>query len=93
MPSCNELDSDNAIGKFIFNVTTYIQKSSMLKKGLYNTVVEEQKLVRYQRRLSAILWDTFTGSASYKDILLRGLNPKLSASFLWNTLKGIINKS
>lgn len=88
---CNQLENDNAIGKFVFNVTTYIQKSSILKKGLFNTVLEEQKLTRYQRRLSAILWDTFTGSASYKDILLRGLNPKLSASFLWNTLKGIIN--
>jgi len=90
---CNQLDFDNIIGKFIFNITTYVQKSSLLKKGLYNTVVCEQKKARYQRRLSAILWDTFTGSAPYRDILLRGMNPKLSSSFIWNTLKGILNNT
>ena len=90
---CDQLDFDNGIGKFIFKITTFIQKSSILKRGLYNTVKKEQKKVRYQRRLSAILWDTFTGSAPYRDILLRGMNPKLSASFLWNTIIGIVNKS
>ena len=91
--ACNELDFDNVLGKFIFNVTTLIQKSSILKKGLYLTVVNEQKKVRYQRRLSSILWDTFTGSAPYKDILWRGFDPRVGASFLWNTLKGIFTKS
>lgn len=89
---CNGLEFDNRIGKLIFDITSLIQKSSFLKKGLYNTVVHEQKLVRYQRRLSAILWDTFTGSAPYKDILWRGMNPKLITSLLRNIIKGTFTK-
>jgi len=91
--ACNELDFDNTLGKFIFNVTTFIQKSSILKEGLYRTVENEQKKVRYSRRLSAMLWDTFTGSAPYKDILRRGIDPRVGAAFLWNTLRGIFSKS
>jgi len=89
---CNGLDQDNAIGKFIFNLTTIIQKSSLLKKGLFKTVVSEQSKTRYQRRLSAILWDTFTGSAPYTDIMIRGLDPRVWGAFLWNTSKGIFTK-
>ena len=85
---CNQLDFDNSIGKFIFNVTSIIQKSGILKKGLYNTVAKEQSKVRYQRRLSSILWDTFTGSAPYTDILRRGLDPRISANFLANIFNG-----
>ncbi len=90
---CNKLDFDNAIGKFIFNVTTVIQKSSILKKGLFNTVLSEQSKVRYQRRLSAILWDTFTGSAPYADILQRGIDPRLTLSFMMNLFNGKVNNS
>ena len=70
-----------------------MQKSSLLKKGLYKTIVKEQSKARYQRRLSAILWDTFTGSAPYADIMQRGLDPRMSASFILNMLNGKIKKS
>jgi flavin-dependent dehydrogenase len=90
---CNRLDFDNAIGKFIFNITTVVQKSGLLKKGLYKTILKEQSRVRMNRRLSAILWDTFTGSAPYADILQRGLDPRLSTSFIWNMLNGKIKNN
>ena len=88
---CNELNLDNSIGKGIFALTTIIQKSPMLKKGLYNMVVKEQQLDSEKRRMSSILWDTFTGSAPYKDILKRGLNPLVGSSLVLNTLKRSMN--
>lgn len=90
---CSKLDFDNSIGKLIFNVTALIQKSGFMKKGLYNSVVNEQNKVRYQRKLSAILWDTFTGSAPYADILRRGLDPVISAKFIINMFTDKINNS
>lgn len=90
---CDELNLDNAIGKGIFALTTIIQKSNILKKGLYNMVVKEQQLVSEKRRMSSILWDTFTGSAPYKDILKRGLNPLVGSNLILNTLKRSMNRS
>lgn len=85
-PVCNDLDGDNTIGKFIFAVTTLIQKSPMMKRGILSLVRSEQKLEGYQRRMSAVLWDTFTGSAPYKNIFIRFINPRLNLKFVWHIL-------
>jgi flavin-dependent dehydrogenase len=89
---CNELNLDNNIGKGIFALTTIIQKSPLLKKGLYKMVVKEQRKDSKKRRMSSILWDTFTGSAPYTDILRRGLNPLVGSNLILNTLKGTFNR-
>lgn len=90
-PICTNLNRDNTIGKLIFMVTTIIQKSAILKTGLFRMVVNEQKMSNEKRRMSSILWDTFTGSASYTGILKRVLNPVVLVSLLWNIIVGIFN--
>lgn len=80
-PECSKLDKDNAVGKLIFYATTFIQKSSFLKKVLFKMVVKEQDLERGKREMSALLWDTFTGSAPYRNILFRTMNPILLIRF------------
>ena len=86
-PVCSELDKDNAVGQLIFSVTTVIQKSSFLKKMLFRMVVKEQTKERGKREMSSLLWDTFTGSAPYKRIFLRTLNPLLIATLVWNIIR------
>ncbi len=88
-PVCSELDTDNAVGKLIFTASTIIQKSMFLKKVLFRMVVKEQGKERGKREMSSLLWDTFTGSAPYKNIMLRTLNPMLMANVAWNILTGI----
>jgi hypothetical protein len=83
----NKLDRDNDLGKLIFDVTDIIQKSSILKNGLFNTVQAEQSRENNKRNLSSILWDTFTGSAPYKNIVWRALHPRVGTSFLYNMIK------
>lgn len=90
-PACLSLENDNLIGKFIFLVTTVIQKSPVLKKGLLNMVISEQDKKSDKRLMSSILWDTFTGSAPYKDILIRTLNPMFSINLIGHTMKSSIN--
>ena len=85
-PVCSELDGDNKLGKFIFSVTGIIQKSALLKGALLNMVISEQLKDSHKRRMSAVLWDTFTGSAAYKNIFIRCLNPLLLVSLLWNIM-------
>jgi flavin-dependent dehydrogenase len=90
-PVCSELDGDNKLGKFIFMVTGIIQKSPLLKGALLTMVISEQSKASHKRRMSAVLWDTFTGSAAYKNIFLRCMNPLLLASLAWNIIKSTLN--
>ncbi len=90
-PICSELDRDNLLGKFIFFVTGFIQKSALLKSALLNMVITEQKKESRKRRMSSVFWDTFTGSAPYTDIFLRCLNPLLILSLIWNIIISLFN--
>ncbi len=88
-PVCKALNRDNALGKLIFLVTTVIQKSGILKTGLFRMIIGEQKKPNVQRRMSSVLWDTFTGSASYTSILKRVMHPLVLVSLVWNIIAGI----
>ena len=90
-PVCSELDNDNKLGKFIFSVTGIIQKSHLLKGALLSMVISEQHKASHKRRMSSVLWDTFTGSAAYKNIFVRCLNPLLLVSLVWNIIKSTLN--
>jgi hypothetical protein len=90
-PVCSSLDRDNKLGRFIFSVTGIIQKSQLLKSAMLNMVIIEQGKKNQNRRMSSILWDTFTGSATYQNIFLRFLNPQLIVPLLWNILKSMFN--
>jgi flavin-dependent dehydrogenase len=81
---CRRMELDNTIGKLIFLVTTIIQKSRFLKKGLQRMVRKEQNFANNQRRMSSVLWDTFTGSASYGNILKRVLHPLVLLPLIFN---------
>jgi hypothetical protein len=74
-PVLRDMERDNRIGKFLFNITSLIQKSGTVKTAMMNVVAEEQRMPRHKRRISSILWDTYTGSARYRNIFLRCLNP------------------
>jgi flavin-dependent dehydrogenase len=85
-PICRDLDKDNQVGKFIFLVTKLIQKSPILKRGVLDRVGREQVNSKSPQLLSSALWDTFTGSAGYRNILKRFINPKLILGLLWSML-------
>jgi flavin-dependent dehydrogenase len=85
LPACRSLHFDNSIGKSVFMVTRIIKSSSLLKRGVVKTVIKEQKKSGKKRNMSTVLWDTFTGSAPYKEIFLRTLRPSFLISLLWNT--------
>ncbi|MBT8204405.1 MAG: hypothetical protein KJO20_03430, partial [Eudoraea sp.] len=88
-------DRDNWVGKWIFWATRIIQKSAVLKKGILDLVGKEQAQKDSAQRMSAALWDTFTGSAGYRNIFRRFLHPALLFGFLRSTLASnlpIINR-
>lgn len=89
LPVCNGLSRDNRIGKAVFLFITLIRHLSFLRKGLWRMTVREQAGIG-SRRMSGVLWDTFTGNASYRDVFLRTLNPVFLGKYLCETLLGML---
>ncbi|HSM63090.1 MAG TPA: hypothetical protein VK833_04040, partial [Gillisia sp.] len=89
LPVCRSLHYDNVVGKIVFLVTKLIKTNSFLKRGVIKTVIKEQKKSGEMRNMSTVLWDTFTGSAPYKEIFFRSMKPTFLSSLLWNTITSI----
>ncbi len=83
LPTCRALARDNAIGKVIFAVTGLIQALRFTRRGILRMVALEQRKASKQR-MSGVLWDTFTGSAPYRDIFYRTLNPVFVGRLIYN---------
>jgi flavin-dependent dehydrogenase len=80
-PACKSIESDNNIGKFIFLATRQIQKRRFARDAVMRMTAAEQQEEGINRRMSMILWDMFTGSSPYRDILKRTFNPKFWLTF------------
>ena len=87
-PACQYLSRDNQIGQIVFGVTRLIQKSRSLRRGVRRMVTEEQQKGGDERRMSMVLWDTFTGSAPYRSVFKRSLHPAFLSRFLWDIVAG-----
>lgn len=77
------LPRDNRIGTIVFAATRRIQRSPRARKALWRLVAHEQQ-GGARPRTSAILWDVFTGSATYASVLKRGVHPAVVGRSLAN---------
>jgi len=85
--ACNKINFDNMIAKVIFTVTRLIQKGRFLRRGVLRMTTNEQ-LKDGRRDMSSALWDVFTGSAPYKEVLLRCFYPNFPIMLFWNLIVG-----
>jgi len=82
LPACRKLATDNLIGKVVFFVTHWIQHLRFTRRGLLRMVAAEQRNGAHAG-MSSVLWDTFTGSAPYRDVFRRTLHPSFLIRFLY----------
>jgi flavin-dependent dehydrogenase len=90
LPVCRSLAMDNGIGKVVFGITTLIQKTTVLRKGLLRMTTAEQESREWNPRMSDVLWDTFTGSAPYRDVFRRSIHPAFLGRLLYETSMGML---
>jgi flavin-dependent dehydrogenase len=83
-PACRSTEYDNRVGKLIFEFVRYLKPRRFMMSSMLRMVAREQSKPADQRRMSNILWDMFTGSAPYRDILIRIFNPAFWSRFLWH---------
>lgn len=87
-PACKRIDNDNSIAKVIFTVSGLIQKLRFLRRGVLRMTANEQQRHAKRRHMSTVLWDLFTGSAPYKEVLQRSFHPEFPAMLCWNLIAG-----
>jgi flavin-dependent dehydrogenase len=82
LPLCKRIARDNLIGKMTFAVAGKAQRRSFARRTILRMVAFEQQKEGRQPRISTVLWDMFTGSASYGEIVLRSMRPAFILSLL-----------
>jgi len=83
-PICKSIKNDNMLGKMVFMIVGLLKKAKFARRAILRMVSIEQKKEGSPRRMSTVLWDMFTGSAPYKEVLIRTLHPSFLANFMWN---------
>ena len=83
-PLCTKIDRDNRVGKLVFSIATLVQKARFARRGVLQMTADEQREPQGPKRMSGVLWDLFSGSASYTDVFLRTLHPAYVGNLFWN---------
>lgn len=87
-PTCQRIDRDNSIGKLVFLVTHLFQKWRFSRRALLSMTAREQASETAVRHMSSVLWDVFSGSAPYREVLVRTLNPGFLTGLAANLVVG-----
>ena len=90
LPTCRSLAVDNNIGKIVFGITTMIQKVRIARKGVLRMTTAEQESADGVQRMSDVLWDTFTGSAPYREVFIRTLSPAFLLRLAYECFSGAL---
>jgi len=88
-PVCKRIERDNTIGKFVFTMAHQIQRRGSIRRAVIRNLEREQAWRDRTRRMSMVMWDLFTGSATYRDILGRMLHPTFIARFGWDVVRSV----
>ncbi len=63
------------MGRFVFGATGLVKKLRFARRTVLRMINDEQREEGRNRRMSMVMWDLFTGSATYLDIFRRALHP------------------
>lgn len=86
-PVCDAVANDNRFGKVVFTATSLIKRSPFLRRGVMRMTNGEQAGFATPR-MSSVLWDTFTGNESHRNVFFRTLHPVFLARLLYETIMG-----
>jgi flavin-dependent dehydrogenase len=83
-PACQSMGFDNAVAH-------QIPRLKFARRAVLRMVQAEQGRPPAERRMSAVMWDVFTGSAPYRDIFRRILHPAFWARLFWHLAVSVLN--
>jgi flavin-dependent dehydrogenase len=77
-PLYREIARDNRYGAVAFALLGRLRSSRPLLRASLRVFDDERRSLRGRRPINGILWDLFTGGASYRSILMRSCDPRLA---------------
>lgn len=91
-PICRSIQRDNLVGQIMFLVTSLIQRRDFARRSLLRMTSREQDGSPDAAVMSRVLWDMFTGSASYRRVFMRTLSPHFIGRVLWNMAASLVSR-
>ena len=94
-PHCRRMHYDNLLGKLMFAAASVAKRFGFLSRAIVETVKGEQKSLttRPSRRvLSTVLWDLLTGSAPYRDVVIRSIDIRFLLRFSGICLRELVRR-
>lgn len=89
-PACNQISIDNRIGHGVLAAFGLARKIGFIRYAILATASAEQNSEKNLRPMSMTLWDSFSGSAPYTEILFRAmLSPGMLLRFFWALIRGM----
>ena len=89
-PVYRSIARDNRYGVLLFAMVDRIKLLAPLLEGMLHTARAEQETANGDRRMSLVLWDTFTGSAPYREIFFRALTARFLGGLLAGSLRAAV---
>jgi flavin-dependent dehydrogenase len=87
-PVYRAIARDNRYGLALFAFVRLAKRLPWLLEGTLQVAAREQRRGG-PGRMSGVLWDVFTGSAPYRDITVRLVDPRLAAGVAWESGRAI----
>jgi hypothetical protein len=88
-PTCQTICRDNAIGKMLFSTTALMKRFRFMRRIIHRMLAREQSVPQAAPHMSTLMWNMFTGSAPYVEMLRGTARPGFVGNFLLNTLYGV----
>ncbi len=83
------IEWDNLIGKVLFGGSFFFRKLPFLRSAMLAMTTTEQMTRTKKPRLSMILWNMFTGSTPYQDVLRQGIMPAFIIKFTYYCISSL----
>lgn len=87
-PACRTIARDNAIGRMMFATTALMKRFRFMRRIVHRMLVREQSLESRVPHMSTLMWNMFTGSAPYAEMLRAAARPGFVGNLALNSLLG-----
>lgn len=91
-PLYRTIARDNRYGMLMFTTVHVFKTLPVLLRGALGMASREQSSGNGARRMSMVLWDMFTGSAPYRDIFFRTLDPRFLGGFSLGVARAALSR-
>ncbi len=89
LPFCEKITRDNRFGSLLFTFMHLTKHLTPMLRGILAMAAGEQYGPDTPRPMNTVLWDMFTGSAPYREVFFRIMNPRFVLRLFWESARSM----